>query len=446
MSLLNQLIKAGHSCTVNISNGEYIDISNAGFLGISQKRLSSKMNNGIIAGIPCNGRTQLIDTILYDAANSGNPVVYVRNKVGNQQTGNYGAEIECGILGTQAVIIDISKPRDGMNLFKGMSLDCLTDFLIEIMSNYVGVDDHMKDFCIIWYNKIFEALKLTVPKEKFSINKMGQYTSGWLKKVYDDSYQNNRISRSEYANMNDELQKISTMYQTQMMKFINFSKMVETSRLARLLSGSVTVKDIYDREMTLLVNLYEEVCPKESAIFLKLLLKRLTIEETLNSSGAVCMFEDCNIKDDAMLFLKLLKTGQMKECSGSIYFTERNITWWSENLSRLNEHPANYCNAFFIFRQNMIDDLKFWSALSGSTKKIEVSYNTAPMALVHPLAPSSWINIILNCCSVYTGSSSREVDTYHVEEQEIDNLNDKSCIVIIKMKSGIYNRKVTWDC
>lgn len=445
MNWLKQLITTGHSCTVNISDGKYIDISNTGFLGINHKHLASRLNNGIIAGIPCNGRVQLIDTILYDATNSGYPVIYVHNKVGSQQSGKYATEIESGVLGTQAVIIDLNKQQDGMNLFKGMSLGDLTDSLIEIMSNYIRIDDNMKDFCIIWYNKIFEALKLNIPKEKFSMDKMGQYTASWLKNVYNSSYQNNRLSRSEYAGMNDELQKICTMYQPQMMKFINFSKMIKASRLARLLTGSVTVKDIYNQKMVLLVNLYEEVHSKESIIFLKLLLHRLAIEETLNISGAVCMFEDCNIKESAMPFLKLLKTGQLKKDSGSIYFTERNITWWKENLSRLNEHPADYCNAFFIFRQN-VDDLKFWSALSGSTKKIEVSYNTAPMALVHPLTPSSWINIILNCCTVYTGSSSKEINAYHVEEQEIDNLNDKSCIVIIKMENGIYNRKVTWDC
>ena len=45
---------------------------------------------------------------------------------------------------------------------------------------------------------------------------------------------------------------------------------------------------------------------------------------------------------------------------------------------------------------------------------------------------------------VYSGNSTKEVDTYRVEEHEIDNLDDKSCISIIKMSEYIYNRKVLW--
>ncbi len=445
MNLLKQLL-TNHAYTIKISNGEYVDTSNTGFLGINRKYLTAKLSNGIIAGIPCKGRTQLIDTILYDATNSGYPTVYVHNKTINYNSGNYAAEIEGKILGNQAVIIDLNKQVDGINIFKGMPLDRLTDSMIEIMASYIGIDDQMKDFCIIWYNKIYEVLKLTTPKEKFSLSKMNQYTFDWLKTKYDGLYKNGRFGQSKYIHMTNELQKLCRIYPAQMMKFINFSKIIETNGLARLLSGTLSMKDIYDKKMVLLVNLYEGAKPKESAIFLKLLLQRLLIEETLNTSGAVCMFEDCNIKEDAMLFLNLLKTVQTKQSPGSIYFTEKSITWWNANLSQLNEHPANYCNAFFVFRQNVTDDLKFWSALSGSAKKIEVSHNWAPMALVHPLEPSSWINIIMNCCTIHTGSSSKEIDTYHVEEQEIDSLDDQSSIVIIKMRTDIYHRKVIWDC
>ena len=45
---------------------------------------------------------------------------------------------------------------------------------------------------------------------------------------------------------------------------------------------------------------------------------------------------------------------------------------------------------------------------------------------------------------VYSGNSSKEVDTYKVEEQEIENLDSRSCITIIKMDEYIYNRKVRW--
>ena len=69
-------------------------------------------------------------------------------------------------------------------------------------------------------------------------------------------------------------------------------------------------------------------------------------------------------------------------------------------------------------------------------------HNSAPLASVHPLEASSWGNIILNCCMVYTGSSSREIDAYRIEEREIDELDDNSCIAIIKMEKEIYNRRV----
>lgn len=444
MGLLNQLGVTNESCTIQISDGDYIDISTSGFLGLNCKHIKTRLNNGMIAGIPCIGRTKLIDTLLYDATNSGNPVIYVRNQISDQPLGQYAAEIESGILGSQAVIINISQEKSGINLFKGMPLNRLTDFLIDIMANYVSVDDNMRDFCTIWYTKIFNVLKLTIPKEKFCISEMNQYTSKWLKTKYDFLYKNGQLSKVTYLDMVDELKKVCSIYQAQMIKFANFSRMLNSTRLTKLLSGDASIKEIYQKKMVLLINLYEGVNLKESAIFLQLLIQRLIIEETTNPVGAICMFEDCNIKEHASLFLDLLKVGQLKENSGSIYFTERNISWWHEKLSQLNEHPANYCNAFFVFKQNIIDDRHYWSALSGMTKREEVTYNSAPLGTVSPLNPSSWKNIILNCCMIYTGSNSRQVDAYRVEEQEIDDLDDKSSIVIVKMKDHIYNRKVKW--
>ncbi len=444
MELLNKLGVTNNSCTIQISDGEYLDTSASGFWGLNRKQSKVRLNNGMIAGIPCIGRTKLIDTLLYDATYSGDPVIYVRNHINDQLPGQYGTEIESGILGSQAVIININQQKDGINLFKGMPLNRLSDFMIDIMTNYVSVDDNMRDFCIIWYTKIFEALKMTIPKEKFCINELSQYTSNWLKTKYDTLYKKGIFNKVTYSNMIDELKKICAIYQTQMIKFANFSRIINSTGLAKLLSGSVSVKEIYKQKKVLLINLYEGVNFKESSIFLQLLIQRLIIEETISPSGAVCMFEDCNIKEHASLFLDLLKVGQLKEHSGSIYFTERNITWWRENLSQLNEHPANYCNAFFVFKQNSNDDRHYWSALSGMTKKKEVSYNSAPLGSVNPLNLSSWKNIILNCCMIYTGSNSRQVDAYHIEEQEIDNLDDKSSVVIIRMRNGIYNRKVKW--
>ena len=434
MNLLNCLRMLNHSCEVRIEDGEYVDISRTGILGMNQKQSSVRLNNGIISGISCSGRTKLIDTILYDATNAGKAVIYVRNRVNSQVSGQYGTMIESGAGGNKAVIININRQSDGINLLKGMPLDRIRDSLIEIMSNYILIDDGMKDFCITWYNKIFEVLKLSVPKEKIRLNGMEQYTFDWLKARYDRLYKNRRLRQTDYDVLVKDLQK-----------FMDFARIIKTSGIARLLSGAVTLREIYEQGMILMVNLCEGVNPRESAVFLKLLLQRLLIEETLHHSGAVCVFEDCNIKNNAMLFLDLLKAVQAKKDSGSIYFTERNITWWRENLSQLNEHPAGYCNSFFIFRQGNPEDLKFWSALSGATKKTEVTHNSAPLACVHPLEASSWGNFILNCCMVYTGSSSREIDTYRIEAREIDELDDNSCIAIIKMEKEIYNRRVTWN-
>lgn len=89
-------------------------------------------------------------------------------------------------------------------------------------------------------------------------------------------------------------------------------------------------------------------------------------------------------------------------------------------------------------------DLKYWSALSGATKKTEVSHNQAPMSSVYRLNPYSWTSILFGRRMVYSGNSSKEVDTYKVEEQEIENLDSRSCITIIKMDEYIYNRKVRW--
>ena len=118
--------------------------------------------------------------------------------------------------------------------------------------------------------------------------------------------------------------------------------------------------------------------------------------------------------------------------------------WWLDNSSSVTEHPANYCNSFFVFKQNVPAALKYWSALSGATKKLEVSHNQAPMSSVYRLDPYSWTSIIFGHRMVYSGNSTKEVDTYRVEEHEIDNLDDKSCISILKMSEYIYNRKVRW--
>lgn len=229
-----------------------------------------------------------------------------------------------------------------------------------------------------------------------------------------------------------------------MLKFKTFAKKIESNGLGRLFSGKISIKNIYSKNMVLLVNLNEGKCPKESEMFLRFLIKRILVEETSDSNSAVCMFEDVNIKNDADLFLSLLSSSFSKGNLGEVYFTEKNISWWSGESSNNHEHPASYCNAFFVFRQNVNSDLKYWSALSGATKKIEVSYNQAPMSSVYRLDPYSWTSILFGRHKVYSGNSLKEADTYRVEEQEIDNLDSRSCITIIKMNEYIYNKKVSW--
>lgn len=445
MGLFNSLSTIGNSCSIEISNSEYIDVSNTGVLGLSQKRNAIGLNNGIISGVSCEGRANLIDCLLYDAVNSRKPVIYVRNRVNNPISGRFGIEIEQGALGSHQVVVDITKKNGGINLFKGMTLDVLADCLVEMMAEYIVLDDPMKDFTAIWFDKIFELLKTTKPKEKFKLENLKSYTFDWAEGKYDSLYQMGVIDQNRYTILMNELRRISGVYQSQMLKFTTFGKKIESNGLGGLFSGRVSIKDIYERDMVLLINLNDGASKKESDAFFRFLLKRLVIEETSNTKSAVCMIEDVNVKKSADLFLSLLSSSFSKGGVGEVYFTEKNITWWSENTSNVAEHPASYCNAFFVFKQNVNTDLKYWSALSGATKKIEVSHNQAPMSSVYRLDPYSWTNILFGRRMVYSGNSSKEVDTYRVEEQEIDNLDSRSCITIIKTNEYIYNRKVRWS-
>ena len=445
MGLFRSLSTIRNSCSIEILNSEYIDVSNTGILGMSQKRNVIGLNNGIIAGMACEGRTNLIDCLLYDAVNSGKPVVYVRNRVNNQFSGRFGIEIEQGALGSRQVIVDINKKNAGINLFKGMTLDVLADCLVEMMAEYIVLDDPMRDFTAIWFDKIFELLKVVIPKEKFKLDKLKDYSFYWAEKKYDDLYQKGIIDQSRYTVLMNELRRISGVYQSQMLKFVTFAKKIQKNGLVNLFSGIISIKDIYDKNMVLLINLNDGVSKKESDAFFRFLLKRLVIEETSNTKSSVCMIEDINVKSNVDLFLSLLSSSFSKGGIGQVYFTEKNVSWWADNSSSVLEHPASYCNAFFVFKQNVSSDLKYWSALSGATKKIEVSHNQAPMSSVYRLDPYSWTSILFGRRMVYSGNSSKEVDTYRVEEQEIDNLDSKSCITIIKMDEYIYNRKVRWS-
>ena len=444
MGLLNSLASINNSCTIEIKDGNYIDVSNSGFLGLSQKTSSINMNNAIIAGASSIGREALIDTLLYDAVNSDKPVIYIKNRVNNQFSGRFATDIEMGQAGNRGFVIDLNNMVGSVNLFKGLALDTIPEYILEIMSSYTSVDNTMEDFILIWLDKVFDALKMSKPKEKFKLENLEKYTFDWLKNKYSDFLTQRIITQSDYQNYMTDWQRISGVYQMQMMKYTSFSRKIKTNGLARLLSGRLTIKNIYDNKRILLVNLSEGVKSKESKILLSLILKRLLVEETKNKISAVCLFEDINLKECAKELLLLLQTSQAKGSLGNVFFTEPNISWWLDNSSNVSEHPANYCNAFFVFKQNVPSSLKYWSALSGATKKIEVSHNQAPMSSVYRLDPYSWTSIIFGHRMVYSGNSTKEVDTYRVEEQEIDNLDDKSCITILKMSEYIYNRKVRW--
>ena len=262
---------------------------------------------------------------------------------------------------------------------------------------------------------------MSVPKDKFKVLKLGDYTFDWLKKKYDDLFAKNAITMSEYQTLVSEWQRLRGVYQMQMMKFSSFAKKIRVNGLAKLLSGRLTVKQIFDNKMIILINLSEGVKSKESKILLDLFLKRLLAEETNNAQGCVCMFEDVNVKECAHNFCDFCRQVRQREIMEMFFFTEPNISWWVDNSSSVTEHPANYCNSFFVFKQNIPAALKYWSALSGATKKLEVSHNQAPMSSVYRLDPYSWTSIIFGHRMVYSGNSTKEVDTYRVEEHEIDN-------------------------
>ena len=67
----------------------------------------------------------------------------------------------------------------------------------------------------------------------------------------------------------NELKKISSVYQSQMLKFGIFAKKITNNGLFNLFSGKFSIKDIYDQNMVLLINLNEGAYKKESEIFLR---------------------------------------------------------------------------------------------------------------------------------------------------------------------------------
>lgn len=121
MGLWNLLSSINDSGTIEIRNGNYIDVSNSHFLGLSKKTSSTKMNNGIIAGSISVGGESLIDTLLYDAANSSKPIIYIRNRVNNQLFSNFAFYIENSNAGNRGRVLNLNSMAGEINLFRGLS-------------------------------------------------------------------------------------------------------------------------------------------------------------------------------------------------------------------------------------------------------------------------------------------------------------------------------------
>lgn len=425
-------------CTIEIKNGEYIDVSESGFWGLSKNTISINLNNAIIGGASNAGRDALIDTLLNDAVNSNKPIIYIRNRVNEQVNRKFA-----GRWGSNCIVLDLNcngKVIGEINLFNGLTLDIVQKYIIEIMSNYIYMDDNMKNFSLIWLDKIFKVLQMSVPKEKFTLLKLGDYTYEWLEQKYKDLLSKNAVTMSEVS----DLGRIRGAYQTQMTMFFTFVNSIKASGLAGLLSGKLTLKQVFDQKKIVLINL-SNAKRTESKILLDLFLKRLLVEETNNAQGCVCMFEDVDVEECAQNFIKLLRESHRKGGNGNVFFTEANISQWLVNSSGVTDHPANYCNSFFVFKHNNPAAIKHWSELSGATKKKEVTINKAPMASVRRLDPDSWTSFFFGNCMVDSGTSTREVDTYRVEEHEFNDLDDRSCIAILKMSEYTYTRKVQWS-
>lgn len=436
MKLLQMLNPS--SCSVEIKNGIYID-NRTGLFGLSKKQTIIPLHNGIIAGVMNEGRNSIIDFLLYDAANSNTPIFFLRNRVNGQNSCNFACDIEQGALGSKAIVLDINTGIGAINLFKGLKLESVKDLITNALRIYGYNSKEMESFTYKWLGYIFKALKNCVPKEKFSLAKLEQYDEDWLLNKYQSALKNNRIDLSEYNKDTKKIKDISKKYSVQLDDFITFSERIINTHLASMLSGRVSVSDIYNNNMTVLVNLSEGKQKKESAILLELLVERLSAEETQNSKGCVILFEDCNLKNTADKFIDLLKATFKKDGS-HVYFTEEKMTWWLDK--DVSGHPASYCNAFFILKQADPSETTYCASLSGATKKIEQSKNYAPLASVYRLSPYSLGALFFGNKLVGAGYTEKEVDTYNVEEKEISSLKGNESEVILFSDAGIYNCKV----
>lgn len=438
MSLLSELIPLSRNCTIEIKNGQYIDTS-ASFWGLSQKRSSAKLANGIISGMNCPGRDVLIDCILYDAASSCKPVFYVTENKPASSRGKFWTEVSSGILGTNAIVLNQGAPLQGINLFNGMTLSELTEFMFSLMQSWqVRLNDDMFIFAESYLDQIYSVLRLQ--KKKFKLTNMDQYTNDWITMQYTDLSNAGIITKKECNDAITTIKDLKSLYKLQYNSFMRFCREISQSNLGKLFSGTETLKQVYKRGKVVLLSL--DFNSQGADLFFQLLLKRLKATEELIEDSAVCIFEECSVKSFPAELIKLLSIVKSK-ARGSVYFTESYMTWWNKSDDRSREHPASYCNSFFVFPQNVAEDKLYWSAVSGAIRKVEKTYNQAPMASVYHMHPSL-TRLFCGSWMVNSGTSYAEVDSYNVEQQEIDSLDALSCISIIKMGNGIYNRRVSW--
>lgn len=438
MGLLGGLIPASRQCSIAISNGQYIDTVTS-FWGLSEKKSSAKLANGIISGMRCPGRDALINCLLYDAVSSGKPVLYVTENAPASARGKFWTEISSGILGSNALVLNQASPQQGINLFKGMTLSELTEFLISLMQAWqVRINDDMFMFAEGYLDQIYAVLR--IQKNKFRLTNMNQYTCDWLVSRYADFLRTNKVTQKEHDEAIASIKDLKTLYKLQYNSFQRFCREISQSNLGKLFSGLNTIKQVYKDGKVVLLSL--DFNSQGADLFFQLLLKRLRAVEDVMDNSAICVFEECTIKSFPTEFIKLLSVVKTK-ARGSIFFTESFMTWWNKSDDHSREHPASYCNSFFVFPQNVPEDKLYWSAISGAIKKVETTYNQAPMASVYHMHPSL-TRFFCGSWMVNAGSSYSEVDSYNVEQQEIDRLDASSCISIIKMGNGIYNRRVSW--
>jgi hypothetical protein len=448
MGFLNPNARQNGSALININDGVYIDtLTETGrFLTKREVETRLPLKNGIVAGAPGAGRSNLLDTLAFDAINNGNAVVYVCG-TGGSQTGVVSSAVS-GAFGGGATLLRFGT-NTGINMFKGMSTSNLTDYILEIMPSFLATDDNMRNFTIIFLDKVYELLRLARPRKKFSLHNLASYDFNWMRTELQAMAASGGISPAEKVQHDGDVVRISTMFGPQMMLFSAFARQVASSGLSEILSSDTLTFDTATAPNRVLLCLLDGArYPIAAECFLKALLLRAGVDAVDPSRSTTYIFEDCDFSNHRKEFINLLRLAQLK-ARGGVYFTDASISAWAPAGQAAQggqvTHPAPYCNAFFVFKQNVAEDRRFWSAVSGATKRVEVTQNQAPMSSVYRLDPKSWTSIIFGNRLVNSGISSHEVDTFQVEEREIDALGEDSCMVIINANGTVYTRRVSWS-